>query len=677
MRRRGAGSRWCRRLAAALLAALLPALTAVPAAAQVPDSTQAPADTAAVRVVPDTAGVVLDTLARPPRLPVGFAPPEPGAAAGDTLPVRTPALDVPGLLADLPGGFVYDFGAPGWPDGWSPYGLPPHAVGLAFDGVPLDDPVAGRPRYDLLPLAFVDPLRTRPARLGAPVTVLAEGRAFVADAPLTEARYRTSSTGLQSVTVVHVQQRRLTLFGRTGGLQVLFGYGGHASDGEYEGSRLARARQLLGRLRYARPGWTLELRHLYNRRRVGAHGGVMPLGAFETVYDRLAARVDDPRARRQTIRSDLDATLRARLVPGLEAPLTATAFWTAHTLRFRHTADTLDTRADRLGVRLEQSARVAGQRLSLRLEGWRTAVVHGTALPDALARTEWHAAVRETLAAGRLAAVVEAGVHGDGSRTYPSAEAGATLRLGPAQLFANAAYTGQPVPWTAEAGFGGTLEPASVGAPRTALGRAGMRVRGGAFDLSVFGFATAERDPFDYAATARDDTAAVLTSPTAVRGVGVAADLGWRRTARRGVYATVQPTVQHTLDADASTLHRRRADALPVVFGRARLGARYRLFRGDLDLDLYLQGRAWSELRSRTLHRQTGLLILPPAGAQVFGPSGTLDVVAEAGVRTAKLFLAYENVLSGTSVMAGTLLVPVYPLPEQRLRFGVFWPIFD
>ncbi|MDX1488150.1 MAG: putative porin, partial [Acidiferrobacterales bacterium] len=97
----------------------------------------------------------------------------------------------------------------------------------------------------------------------------------------------------------------------------------------------------------------------------------------------------------------------------------------------------------------------------------------------------------------------------------------------------------------------------------------------------------------------------------------------------------------------------------------------------DLLLDVAVRGRFWSQLRSRTLHPQTGLLVIPEAGARIFGPSGTLDVVLQGGIRTATLFVVYENILSGTAVLVGNLLVPTYPLPERRLRFGIYWPIFN
>ncbi|HEX7069601.1 MAG TPA: putative porin, partial [Rhodothermales bacterium] len=139
------------------------------------------------------------------------------------------------------------------------------------------------------------------------------------------------------------------------------------------------------------------------------------------------------------------------------------------------------------------------------------------------------------------------------------------------------------------------------------------------------------------------------------------------------------------LDADATTMRitgdgpiaSRLEGSLPKLFGSARGGMRYRMFRGDLDLHLYVQVRAWSAFRSRTLHTPTGLLILPEEGADELDPSSTIGVYVEAGVREATIFIAWENLAAGTPLMEGNMTVPVYPLPEQALRFGVFWPIWD
>ncbi len=102
---------------------------------------------------------------------------------------------------------------------------------------------------------------------------------------------------------------------------------------------------------------------------------------------------------------------------------------------------------------------------------------------------------------------------------------------------------------------------------------------------------------------------------------------------------------------------------------------RYLIFQRDLDLDISIRGRFWSEFAGRAFHPQSGLLVVPVEGARPVESSATLDLVVTGGVRTATLFLAYENFLSGTSFLPGNLLVPVYPLAEKRIRFGVFWPI--
>jgi hypothetical protein len=56
-------------------------------------------------------------------------------------------------------------------------------------------------------------------------------------------------------------------------------------------------------------------------------------------------------------------------------------------------------------------------------------------------------------------------------------------------------------------------------------------------------------------------------------------------------------------------------------------------------------------------------------------------------LRGATLFFTFENVQSTfapagsvqrqTSLVPGTFVVPVYPLPARQFRFGVHWPLFD
>ena len=651
--------------------------------AQTPDSTEAvPADSLQ-RPPADSlaASTGLPRTSEGP--PVGFVRFESGLAVGDSLPATRPALDVTELLADVPGAFVYRFGSPGWPDAWSPYGLNPQRVALVLNGRPLSDPITGRPRYDLLPLAFMERPRVLAERYGAPVAVGAEVRPYDSPQPLTELRYLAGGT-IQSIDALHVQQRRRALFGRPGVLGLLGAYSGRAARGEYAdrgfGTRLRRVRRLFGRLRYEQAAWSAELSNLHNRREVGAFGGVEPVPGFgfESVYSRLSAPLRNPEARRRTVRNDLALTVRARLLPGFERPLTASAYWTAQTLRYRSSADTLQAKTSRYGFAAQQPLALGVHGLTFRLEGWWDRLRETNALPAPRRYDEQlHAAVQDTFRLARTSVALEGGVHYETGRTFPAGSVRLDQHLGPLRFFVSGAYAGQPVSPVERYGFGDVVQPVeAVPDGRIAWGEAGTSVQGGAFDLALSAFAHRTSEALDLYATAQEaDTVEALVSAVPHRRAGLIAKMGWRRDAQRGFYLTAQATLNRFLNPDASPEHARVASSLPEAYGQARFGARYAPFRGDLDFDLYLLTRFWSAMRSRTLHPQTGLLVLPPLDARPVEASSTLDVYFETRVRDATIFLAFENALSGTALLPGNLIVPVYPLPAQRFRFGVYWPI--
>ena len=202
--------------------------------------------------------------------------------------------------------------------------------------------------------------------------------------------------------------------------------------------------------------------------------------------------------------------------------------------------------------------------------------------------------------------------------------------------------------------------------------------------MRLTGFAHEIQRPIDLYAADTADVLDVRVNETPFRRAGATVALGWREDARAGLYASVHGTAVQFLQPEQDSLSSRVAETLPRAFGQGRLGARFVAFEGDLNADLYVKGRAWTRFRSRQFHPPTGLLAVPPVDApvlegtpQFFGPGGTMDVGLEAGIREATLFFTMENVLSGTPVQPGTLIVPVYPLPERRFRFGVFWPILN
>lgn len=625
--------------------------------AQEVDSTRTPTDSLRAPSSPSATSVP------------GFRQEPFGEVVGDTLPARRTILEASEALAALPGTFFHDFGTPGWPDGWHPWGLDGARVALVLADVPMQDLATGVPRYDLVPFPFTAPLRLQPTRHGAALGVEATVRAFEATRPVTELRYQSLSLGMQFVTVAHAQERSCTLFGKPGRLHVLFGYGGHAARGEYPGSRLRRGRQVLARLRYQQPRWAVEVRNLHNRRRVGAHGGVVPFGNdYNSIYQRLGATVRNEDAERQTLRNDLSLTLQTRLLP---QPLHATAFWTAETFGYTVPGDTLRTRMHRYGGFLLQP--LGGVRL--RVEGGLETVRSGNALPDTLdLRLYLHAAVRDTVRLGGLTAVLEGGFHAEDAAVFPSG----LLHLRYRGLFAEVVQAGQTVSWVERHGFGRLLRPVSARPDGQVLhARMGFQLHLGAFAATLFGFAHQTSAPLDLFDIGRTDTIRATAVGTAFQRAGLALDLTWRQNAGHGLYAHLQPTFFAFLNPNASPLHERVAETLPSGFAQGRLGVRALLFKRDLNLNAYLQGRAWTSMRGRRLHPATGLLYVPAADARPVAASGTVDVVVEAGVRTATLFFGMVNLLSGTALVPGNLLVPDYPLPAQRLHFGVYWPILN
>ena len=566
--------------------------------------------------------------------------------------------DLTSSLARLGGSFVYDFGVFGWPTGLSYLGASPNQVTLTWEGIPFDDPLTGRPRYDLLPTALLEsPGRAHGAR-AKPTEVVTGLRPFSARGALTELHYQAGDNGLQRVTVLHAQQTDLTLGGHLGTLQATFGYGGAAETGEYPGSQLRRMRQLLLRARYDQRRWSVEGLYLHNQRRIGAHGGVIPGQIYQTVYNRLIAATQHENAIRREVRNDLSVKGRIRV---FNEPLTIHLWRTGGRLRYtRPAADTTSADARRWGVRVRQTAQWGAHRIRLQILG---------------SERDSHIALRDSI--DWMTVGINAEVRG--SIDQDLTMAGASVEALWRRAFYVSAFITDIVPaLIATRGFGshvGTLSSPSAG--RVVQLGIGIRGRWKAVDGHLMVFTGQERQVTGYYGQ-RTDSIAVRISPGSLIRSGAAIDAGFRRSTRRGVYIVLSGLFL-SLSGDVESA---RKAAVPQWSARARVGLRYTLFTGDLKADLSLRVRGWSEMTSRALHAPTGLLVLPEYDRlypeEGFIPASTaVSVVAEAGIRTATLFVGYENVLSGTTLMAGNQIVPIYPLPELRLRFGVFWPIIN
>lgn len=644
-----------------------------------------------------------DTTNQQPLRPQSFAPLVFGRPQTDSLPGRRPHVSVGLMLAEQPGSFLYDFGFAGWPHGWSPRGLAPHRVQLWLDGRSFNDPLTGRARFELLPPSFLDRPRVGVDPGGGAVGVHTSWCDYASERPVTTLRYRRNSTGLHAVEAAHSQKRRVDLFGNRGVLQVTFGYGGRKAEGVYAGSDLRRERRVWGRLRYQTADWVVELSDQSSRYRIGAHGGVQPpRSSFESIYilPLAAQSVENPNAQRQTFRNDLTARIRAPLLPEWSSPTEISVTWTSNTFDFRTGGQRQDTtwtaKLNGGQARVRQSMEMGPHTLTVGARGALWGVAQSNVPQIDGIRKAAHVFLRDSLRVGATDLVLDGGGHFTSGQWFPSAVLRATRRADPFRVSASVRATGQRGSWVEDEGFANLVRPLRT--DRTGITDRLLEVTAtvgtelGPVDAQIQGFAHQLRNAVDLYAEVPGDNASLSTitdtvlarqTETPVRRVGATLSFGFRRDARRGVYATGHGTLLKTLDAQGSPLRNRLAQTHPLTYGRARIGARFLLFT-DLITDLYVQARGWSAMNSRWFHPPTGRLVVPPredpipeAPGQAVGPSGTIDLHAEAQFRGATLFFSYENVQAGTQLQPGTFVVPVYPLPAQQFRFGVFWPIFN
>ena len=666
-----------RRLCAAVALALV-ALGPAGASAQVPDS---------VGVAPALASRPDSLAPRAPTrglvVPLG---PEPGRTVTLT-PALTPALDATDALADAPGVFLYRFSAPGRA-ALSLDGLAPETPALLLDGRPFDDLLTGAPRYDLLPAEALGPLRLADARLGRASAVEASTRPFRVGVPVTELRYFGGQRGVQHASGTHAQTRRppgwlrggsddsrLTLTGHvaTRSASGLTGSSSSSSGTSTDGGR-ERHSHALFRALLTRPGLAVELGELYSEQTDGAQRGLTG-----SVFSPLRATALDGSADRTTIRNDLWLTTWLGIAA---SPTEVGVAWTAQRWRYSRRPevgprDTLAASARRLSAHLRQRVALGPTRAWLRAGAHYDTVADTAAFFAPGGRLSLSASLLDSLALGPVRLAVQAGVsHVDGDVAPVlalRAEAGAAF----ASLRTGRGASGRL--W--DAGLSGRIaSPAALPDARVLAGDVGLAATVGAWrlDLRAFG---ARQDDARWLVSVGDTAYAVAGSSAPVQRVGATLGVGWRDDVARGLYVRGAATLSQALDADASPLHRRDADALPRAWGRLRVGLRAESVGANAaDLDLALVAHGWSAFRSRVIEPSTGLLALAdPDG--VFGgvlpARGTLDAEATATFNDrATVFLRYENGLA-TRLYDGARLTQGEPIPSTLLRVGVFWALLD
>ncbi len=659
----------------------LAVLAAAPALAQTPDTT------ATVRASP--ADSLAPAVTVPPRAAVGPFPLAPGRPV-TPVPATTAALDLGLLVADsptaqavAPSAFAYRLGAPGRTAGLSIDGLDPSAPALLLDGRPLLDLVTDAPRFDLLPLAALGPLRIGDTALGRATGAEAGLRDLRVGVPVTELRYLGGQGGIQHVSGLHAQTRRPPGFLRGGSDASRLTLTGHAAsrtaDSPRDGADVAHT-DAFGRLLLTRPGVAAEVGVSYTDRTEGARDGVVPGAGLPVagLFDPATSRVIGAGATRRTLRTEPWLRLRFPLVAS--DPTEVGGSVAVQRMVFvptDGTGDTVRVHGRRVAAyaaqRLSAGPHALGLRLDLSAEpapGPETG-----ALPGADARLGLHVAATDSVRLGRVALALGVGAHQVDGERWPSASARATVGV----LSAGVRVGGRARSWLERVGLAGRVVPdATDGTEQALAADAALSLTRGDGRLGVRAFASQTTDGRHLVAL--DDTLfAVVVAEGAVAQGGVAVSAGWRESARRGVYVRLGATARAV--ADPSTDLGDRLDAsLPRVWGTGRVGLRAEdVGDGVLDLDVAVAGQAWTAFRSRRVEPATGALALPLPGSSLGAELPARGLVGLEATATfsarASLFLRYDHALGERA--ADAVVTQGEPLPPHVLRFGVFWALLN
>lgn len=621
-----------------------------------------------------------------PRAPMALLPDAPVRVLADTVLYRRAHASLPEVIAEAPGSFVYHLGPEGWPHGWSRYGLPPHRTDYWLNDRRYVDPVTEQPRYDLLPALFTTrPSSEMPAARDGALGLSQQWRFFTADRPLTELRYRRGGGDLQAVEIVHTQGRPVSWLGRPARFAATFGYGGRSTADTYTSSEINLERQVLLRIRYQQDRWGLDLTNYSVRHRIETHGGVEPLtnGVRATVFAPELASVRTE-GKRQTIRNDL--ALRLRWAWSERLPATQfSGGWTSNTFDVQGFFDKRTLRSHVVTTTLRQPLRWREHQAEA--VGY---VEHQPAPTDTMAAgtpalTRMQFGVRDSTRWLGIALRAAGHVHRHTDHGgYLSGRIEAERALGPLTVEGTLSSTARPSSRLETYGSGDLVTPLNEPVlTRTHRAHFNLQGRWRTLDgrIEVFGHRTEQAVDAERGADPLERTVRVVPDPVDV--VGGSGRLRWRHAAERGLYAVVQGTALQVRQRADAPLLQQYAASVPEVYGRGRLGARFVLFQ-DLKIDLYAEAYGWSDFRSRWFHAPTGQLTLPalnapatPGTPAALSPDGVVNVHAEADLRGAELMVSFENALAGTNVTPGTYVVPTYPLPGQRFRFSIHWPLFD
>ncbi len=603
------------------------------------------------------------------------------------------------LLWKVPGFFLRDLGEPGKPGQSNAWGVDWRGVAILMDGRPMNDPITGTYNLYDIPMEFVEQVENFSGISSSAESWNAPGatlnfvtREYNTLRPITKVRYvQGPNNDLMSDGLFTQNLFR--------GLNFMFGFQRHVSDGRFNGARsnehsptpqgaIVDNWNVRTRLRFNfSDRLNIALTDFYNKDINGMNGGVSLVDPTtlqpQNIFNDIEAFVNSPNALETVSRRDVSLLAIGKFFDDSTSVTQANAYYT-HVLRdysnpgsqFAQLSIVNSHYAELRGIRLQQSFRSEFHGTELGVQSEHSQYASDGFFDSTAQRGSLNSAKRNISSAFVMSTLrpidhvnVNVTARFDDYNNEGAPSFGAGLKIFPESLIGIFGEYGQTYrfPTFQESSWidSTILRPAAIEKERHTLYRAGveLRLRNIGF-LSVAGF---DRNV---------DNAIVFQSAQTANGSNAVRILNITKTRTRGIVGSlnllfgpfaIEGTLLYTKYTEGDTTRL----LTPDVLLSGELSYRNKFFKDALDAKLGARFHFMNGQHGMTYNPQLMLFTENMAGDDV--PSWTrTDLFAVLKIGDAYITISYENLWN-----ANYQITPTYPMPDRTLRFGVNWIFLD
>ena len=578
------------------------------------------------------------------------------------------------LLWEIPGAFIRDLGSAGQPSQLTLGGLGWHEIAVFVDGRSMNEPLTGTMNLNLLPIEAIQRIEYQTGAraflyglnsTGGAINVITQD--FNTSHPYSRIRYSEGGYGFTSLDGIFAQNltRRLDLAAA---------FQRQTLDGRFPNSNYDAWNVRL-KLRYLLSDRAnLVLSEVYNQTEAGLNGGVdLSKTLPSDVFDELRATMVNTDSYEKVHRHDITATMAYRWLGDSSVVSTATAYYSHNRREYRDE----ENRPNPNGIFIQSNHSTAwyGVKLNQDFQEWGSQVSLGAEIQKRKVTESPNVGIHDETAAS-LTGKVELGIpvvkpavfaRYDHYRGESFGSYGADVKwvLVPGLSVFGGHSTSYRTPtiqelyWQSEKLWGFVSEK-----EKHELAEAGILAHiSDMFKLR----ATYFHRRIDNAIVAKHGTAAeyppswsiLNISEEVVQGVDGSATLKVGRFSGEGTWT-------YLTDRRGSVETR----IYPKFCTSGEIAYRQELFDGHLDLKLGLRGKFFTSDFGESYNPET-MMYVQNLDAEL-NQHGSADLFLVGKIGSAYIHFMLENITNEQY-----MLTPFYPMPPQKIRFGIEWEFLD